>query len=80
MISNKFGVPNSGTLFIYDNKNKYQYVSVTCTVNPQYATYCFDPSIAVNGDTVNMVIHGYMMQYPNDVSKHSHLSYLIFDV
>ena len=74
MMSNMFGVPNSATLFIYDNKKKYQYVSNTCSRNPAYGSYCFDPSVNVDGDYVSIVVHGYMVKFQNDVSFSVHFN------
>ena len=67
-MANKFGVPSSATLFIYDATNKYVSLTTTCNMNPVYGKYCFDPSVNVDGDGVTMILHGYMTQFPNDVS------------
>ena len=68
MLSNKFGVPNNAALFIYDNSNRYFTLSNTCNLNPQHGTYCFDAGANSDGDYVNVVAHGYMVHFSNDVS------------
>jgi hypothetical protein len=67
-MSNKFGVPNSATLLIYDSSNTFQSLSNTCSKNPEYANYCFDPRINSDGDYVQILVHGYKMKFVNDVS------------
>ena len=68
MMLNKFGVPNSAAVYIYDSSNNYKFISNTCSKNPEYGNFCFDSSIHINGDYVNLFIHGYMVKYINDVS------------
>jgi hypothetical protein len=68
MISNLFGVPNNGRLYIYDHYNTYKVVTNSCNRNPEYSSYCFDTSKNVDGDIVKIFIHGYMIKFPNDVS------------
>ena len=68
MMSNTFGIQNNAVLFTYDSSNKYSTLSTTCNLNPQYNSYCFDPSVNVDGDYVNIVVHGYMVQFNSDVS------------
>ena len=68
MMSNKFGVQNRAILYLYDSNNNFKTVGSTCTTNPAYASYCFDSSVNSNGDNVNIVVHGYKMAFPNDVS------------
>ena len=67
MLANKFGVPSAAIVFIYDATNKYTSLNVKCNMNPVYGKYCFDPSVNVDGDSVTMLVHGYMTQFPNDV-------------
>ena len=68
MMANKFGVPSGATVFIYDGTKKYVSLSTTCTLNPVYGKYCFDPSVHEDGDGVSMIVHGYMTKFQNDVS------------
>jgi hypothetical protein len=67
MMGNKFGVSSNGKLIIYDNNNKYNFVSITCNDNPVYTSYCFDSSSNVDGDNVKLLINGFMMKFVNDV-------------
>ena len=66
-MANKFGIPNGASLFIYDKFNKFQSISITCSQNPAYGSYCFN-SMSIDGDYVNIFVHGYMIKFANDVS------------
>ena len=69
MIANKFGVSTNAELFIYDSNNTYHSYQATCNTNPEYASYCFDPKINKDGDSVTFVVHGYMIKHAYDVSN-----------
>ena len=68
MMANTFGVPNGAALFIYDKYDKFQTLTTTCGKNPDYANYCFYPASNSDGDYVSVVVHGYAIHNPNDVS------------
>ena len=77
-MANKFGVPSAATLFIYDHTNTYTSLTISCSMNPVYGKYCFDPSIHEDGDVVTMIVHGYRTLFPNDVRLLFNFSLIIY--
>ena len=68
MLANKFGASINGKLIIYDNYDIHNYLSLTCNRNPEFSSYCFDSSFNLDGDSVKIMVYGFMMTFVNDVS------------
>ena len=37
--------------------------------NPEFSRYCFDSSFNLDGDSVKIMVYGFMMTFVNDVSS-----------
>eukprot|EP01041_Mallomonas_annulata_P003848 gene3848-7669_t len=68
MLLDKFGDGWSGvSLFLYDNGGAVEALSPSCNRNPVYAQYCFDDSIHVSGDYINVLVNGYSATWTSEI-------------
>lgn len=54
-------------LFQYDSSGLYSTYAPTCEENPMSFNYCFDPDTVEDGAYVIYIIHGYVIEFRNEI-------------
>ena len=68
---------DTAQLHVYNSYGYYRSYSPTIQRNPTYASYCFDTTHNVNGDTVTMAVQGYRPSQTWEVSRNVQLTRIL---